>query len=156
MNTTTITTAMLEKLDHKKQVAFAVFCAKQVKHLVKEEHKLVVNKAIEVAEGFAFGNVSKDECLAARAAAHAAAHAAHAAGAAAYAATYAAAYAATHAAYAAGDAAIHAAYAAGAATHAAYAAGDAAGAARAAHTEQIRYYEELLNFDSLIENSLFK
>jgi len=145
---------MLEKLDHKKQVAFAVFCAKQVKHLVKEKHKLVVNKAIEVAEGFAFGNVSKDECLAAAGAAYAA-YAAAGAGDAAYAAGDAA-HAAAHAAGTAAYAAAYAAYAAGDAARAACAAGDACAARAAARAEQIRYYEELLNFDSLIENSLFK
>jgi hypothetical protein len=163
MNTTTITINMLEKLDHKKQVAFAVFCAKQVEYLVKEEHKLVVRKAIEAAEGFVFGNVSKDECRAAANdatyaaadvahAAHAASAAARAADAAAYASDYAADVAhAAHAASAAARAADAATFTAAAARFAVYASVDDV----AAFAEQIRYYEELLNFDSLIENSLF-
>jgi hypothetical protein len=57
-----VTREMLEKLDHKMQVMFAVFCAKQVLHLVKEEHKEVAIKAIEAAEGFVEGKVSKEEC----------------------------------------------------------------------------------------------
>ena len=131
-----ITKEMLKKLPHKSQVAFAVFCAKQVFHLVKEEHKAVCTKAIEAAEGFIYGNATAEECGITGAAADAA---------------YTAAYAV------AADAA---AYAADAGAYAAYAAAYAAGVAYGTNKqeivhEQIRYYEELLNFDSLVENTLF-
>jgi hypothetical protein len=127
---------MLDKLDHKMQVMFAVFCAKQVLLLVKEEHKEVAIKAIEAAEGFVEGKVSKEEC-------HDAAYAA-------YAAAYAVAYAAYAAAYAVAYAADAAAYAAYAAAYAAYAVADHD--RKAIEQEQIRYYNELLNFDKIVED----
>ena len=133
----------LEKLPHKFQTMFAVFCAKQVFHLISEKDKNVYLKAIEAAEGFIEGTVSKD-------AANAAANAASAA--------YTAAYAAANAANAAGSAAYTAAYAAAIAAYtAAYAAANAAyAAANAANKEQIikeqwEYYNELLNFEKNFE-----
>ena len=135
-----VTREMVTKLDHKMQVRFAVFCAKQVIDLVDASYKEVCLKAIEAAEGFTEGKVSKEECSNA---AYAAAYAARAA------------YAANAAVYAA-NAAVYAAYAA---AYAAYA-GNAAYAAYAAKNkevivlEQTRYYEELLNFDKIVEEMM--
>ena len=81
----------LEKLPHKFQTMFAVFCAKQVFHLISEKDKNVYLKAIEAAEGFIEGTVSKDAANAAANAANAAASAAYAASAAVNAAANAAA-----------------------------------------------------------------
>lgn len=135
---------MLDRLDHKMQVRFAVFCARQVIDLVAEKDRPVCLQAIEAAEGFIEGKVSKEECRDAAYAAYAAADAANAA----------------YAAYAAARAAYAAAYAANAATYAANAADAAAAAAYAAghdikkaiEQEQIRYYNELLNFDKIVED----
>jgi hypothetical protein len=133
---------MIDKLDHKMQVMFAIFCAKQVIDLVDASHKEVCLKAIEAAEGFVEGKVSKEEC-------YAAGYAASAAG-------YAASAAASAAGYAAGCAA---GYAAGCA--AGYAAGYAAASAafltfakKGVEQEQIRYYNELLNFDKIVEEMM--
>jgi hypothetical protein len=49
---------------------FAVWCARQVQHLMKDERSL---KALDVAEAFANGNATREELSAARAAARAAA-----------------------------------------------------------------------------------
>jgi hypothetical protein len=49
---------------------FAVWCARQVQHLMKDERSL---KALDVAEAFANGNATREELSAARAAAGAAA-----------------------------------------------------------------------------------
>ena len=103
-----ITRAELEKLSHKKQVLFACFCAEQVMHLVKEEHKAVCLRAVQVAHLFVEGKASVQECRAAADAAYAAAAAAVAAAAAAYAAAYAAAAAAANAAAYAANAAAYA------------------------------------------------
>jgi hypothetical protein len=136
-----VTKEMLDKLDHKMQVMFAVFCAKQVIDLVDAKNKEVCLKAIEAAEGFVEGKVSKEECSAAAAAAYAIARAyADAAYAAAYAAYAAAAYAAAAAAAYAADAA-------------AYAAADAKNK-EVVVLEQIRYYKELLNFDNIVEQMM--
>jgi hypothetical protein len=48
---------MLDKLDHKMQVMFAVFCAKQVLHLLSNKDKTICLNAIAVAEGFIEGRV---------------------------------------------------------------------------------------------------
>jgi hypothetical protein len=66
----------LEKLPHKFQIMFAVFCAKQVFHLIDEKDKSVCLKAIEAAEGFIDGTVSREQAYAA---ANAAAYAINAA-----------------------------------------------------------------------------
>ena len=94
---------------------FAVWCARQVQHLMSDPRSIA---ALEVAERFANGAATSDELATARAAA----------GAAAWAAAGAAAWAAARAA--AGDAPMAAAWAA---------AGDAAGdAARAAQEARLR------------------
>jgi hypothetical protein len=135
---------MLDKLDHKMQVRFAVFCAKQVIDLVDAKYKEACLKAIEAAEGFVEGRVSKKECYTAGYAVSAG-YAAHAAG---YAgAAYAAAYAAGYAVSAAG-------YAVSAANAAAYAANAAVLARKDVEQEQIRYYNELLNFDKIVEEMI--
>jgi len=147
---TTPNEADLKKLPHLFQIRFAVFCAKQVLHLVLEKDKAVCEAAISAAEGFIDGTTTKEQCLtAAYAAAHAAANSAHAATYAAHAAAHAAAQAA-HAAANAAQAAYTAANSAHAATYAAYAAANAAQVAKNKEVlikEQWDYYNELLNFD---------
>jgi hypothetical protein len=76
---------------------FAVWCARQVQHLMTDERSL---KALDVAEAFANGNATEDELQDARTAAWTAAR---------YAAGSAARYAAGSAWYAAGSAARYAA-----------------------------------------------
>jgi len=128
-----------------KEVAryFAIWCARQVTHLMKNPLSL---KALDDAEKFLRGEISKDEfarsVLDARDAAYAAADAAAYAAAAAYAdaaayATYAA-DAAAYATYAAADAADAAAYATYAAAYAATA------TATATRKEQIECLKKLL------------
>ena len=146
----------LSKLPHTLQVYFALFCAKQVAHLVKPKHKVVVDKAIETVELWLDGKATVEECRAAAITAYiatATAYATATATATAYAAAYAA-YAAAYAAYAAA----YAAYAA-AAYYAANAAANAANAA--AYTDkqaiveaQWEYYKELLAFDTIVEDVL--
>jgi hypothetical protein len=127
-----VTKEMLEKLDHRKQITFAVFCARQVIHLVADEHRKACLDAIEAAEGFVEGRTTREECRAAAGAAYAAGYAAGAA----------------YAGYAAAAAGYAAAYAA-------YAAANAADADKQAiELEQIRYYNELLNFDKIVEEAL--
>jgi len=105
-----------ELLPEKELRLFAVWCARQVQHLMKDERSL---KALDVSEAYAKGEATKGELFiavnAAWEAARYAAHSSHAAYAA-YDAAYAA-YAA-NTAYAARSAAYDAAYAA---THSAYA-----------------------------------
>jgi hypothetical protein len=105
---------------------FAVWCARQVQHLITDERIL---KALEVAERFANGLVTNEELATAGAAAWVAAGdaARTAAGAAAWAAAWAAAGDAARAAWAAARDAARAA--AGDAARAAWAARDAAGTA---------------------------
>jgi hypothetical protein len=104
---------------------FAVWCARQVQHLMKDQRSLT---ALDVAERFANGQVTIEELRQVR---QDAAYAYYAAD---YAAAYAAAYAAdAAAAYAAADAA----YAAADAAAAAYAAADAAYAARASQEKKL-------------------
>ena len=96
--------SILELLPHKTNVRFALFCAHQVKHLVKKEYQEVCLKAIEVAELFLEDRATKEECGKAADAAYASAATAYAsydaAAAAAYAsASYAASYAAAYAAF---------------------------------------------------------
>ena len=147
----------LEKLSHKSNVMFALFCAKQVIHLVNNDEAKV---AINTVERWLDGKATAEECGAATAAAY------HAANAAAYAANAAAAYAAAHAAnaapaadaapaaaaaYAAADAAAAAAYAATATANAATAANAAAHAATYEVKEQQIEYLRILYIDSLPE-----
>ena len=52
----------LEKLPHMHQVRFAVFCARQVIHLVEPKYLAMCTKAIETVELFLEGRASKEEC----------------------------------------------------------------------------------------------
>ena len=123
---------------------FAVWCARQVSHLMKDPRSL---RALDVVDAFARGDATAEELEVARRDAYAAYTAADAADAAAYAAydadaaDAAAAYTAADAAYtAAADAAADAAYAAYAAYDAAYTAADAAAdAAYAAAADAAAY-----------------
>jgi hypothetical protein len=130
----------LKKLCHHSQIYFAIFCAEQVFHLVKQEHQPVCRHAIDIAKLFIEGRATKEEC---RAAAYAA---------------YAAADAAANAACAAGYAAYVAA--ANVAANAAYAATAAADAAAALKDKQAIiaaqwvYYKELLAFETIVEDVL--
>ena len=108
--------SILKLLPHKTNVRFALFCANQVKHLVKKEYQEVCLKAIEVAELFLEDRATKEECGKAAVAANAAAYASTS-----YAASDASAYAAYAAAYAA-NAAYAASYAYAAYASASYAA----------------------------------
>ena len=168
----------IDQLSRKDKVRFALFCAKQAIHLTEAPE---AKECIRVIELWLEGKASADDCeRAANAyiayanhAAHAyiaAAHAAHAAAAAAHAATAinAAATAARAAAHAATNAAYAAAYAtyaatatvyANAATAAATAAIYAATYANTANTAdikqaQMRYLYELINIDSIVEQTL--
>jgi hypothetical protein len=144
----------LEKLCHHSQIYFAIFCAEQVFYLVKLKHQPVCRYAIDIAKLFIEGKATKEECKAAAASATASA--------AAYAATAAyAAYAAADAAAAAANATAYAAYvAAYAAANAAYAATAAAAAAAALKDKQAIiaaqwvYYNELLAFETIVEDVL--
>ena len=126
----------LEKLCHHSQIYFAVFCAKQVFHLVEPKHQPVCRNAIDIAKLFIEGKATQEEC---RVAAYAA-----------------------NTAYADADAAYATAYAADAADAAAYAAyaADAAAAASAAKDKtkiieaQWEYYKELLAFETIVEDIL--
>ena len=118
---------------------YAVWCARQVQHLLKDQRSL---DALDVAERFANGEATDDELTAAASAARAAASAdGDTAGAARYAAeaaAYAAAWtAAWYAADAAADVADDAArYAANATAYAVWAAGSARSAAEGAREKQ--------------------
>lgn len=105
-------------------VRLAVFSARHVLPLVREQDRAVCERAIVAAEGWCEGTVSEQECKTA-AAAYAGAYAYAAAGAYAAAAAYAAAYAYAAYAYAGAAAAAAAAYAYAAAD--AYAADDPVG-----------------------------
>jgi len=118
---------------------FAVFCAKQVFHLLTDQRS---RDAIAVTERWCDGQATDEELASAADAAYAAAAAAYAAAYATYAAAYAAAAAArAAAARAAADAAAAAAYAAAYSAAAAYAAAAAAG--RAAQADELRRICEL-------------
>ena len=132
----------LKKLSHIYQVKFAIFCARQVIHLVDEKYLSTCEKTIEVVEKWLIGEASDEECSATANAAYATANAA------AYAAAYAA-YAAAHAAYAAAYAAITAnaaAYAANAAAH--------ANDKQKLINEQWEVYNDLLNINVCLENAI--
>jgi len=137
-NYSMITLSELQKLSHKNQVRFALFCAKTVSHLnLNHETQL----AIKTVELWLDNKATAEECEKAADAAYADADATDAARAATD-----AAYAAGYAAYADADAA---AYAARAATDAAYA------VARAARNKAIQaqreHYNELLHIDRIFE-----
>jgi hypothetical protein len=135
----------MKKLPYRFQVLMAVFCAKQVISLVREEDKAACLHAIDMAEKWVRGEASAEHCRDAANVAHAAAAAAAAA------AANAAAYAANAAANAA-TAATAAANAANATHAAAYAANaaDRAVILKAQHA----YYNELLNFDAIANKAL--
>ena len=165
----------LEKLSHSKQIMFAIFCAEQVFHLVKQEHREVCKKALNSSKSFLEGKVTKEECRVAAAAVNTAIATYTTNTIVTYAAAHAATYATTFAAYAAANtanAAHAAAYAAAYAANAVgYAAADAAVAdaatfvayAAAANTdrqktirEQWVLYEQLLNGDIIFEEAVLK
>jgi len=106
----------LYQLPHRAQVQFALFCANQIKHLIRDKKSL---EALKITKSFLDEKATKEECRLATSAASAAAYDASAASAAAYdaSAAYAAAYAAASAAASAASAA---AYDASAASAAAY------------------------------------
>jgi len=143
----------LAKLPHLFQVRYALYAATSVANLTTLPEAAT---CLRVVQDYLDGKASKADCRAANAAANAA-YAANAAADAAYAAYYAANAAAdaADAAYAAANAAAAAYYAANAAAAAgAYAAANAAAGnkAKAALVKDLRrYYEELLNFDSISE-----
>jgi hypothetical protein len=118
-NYSAITLSELQKLSHKDQVRFALFCAKSVSHLGSHHE---IQLAIKTVELWLDNKATTEECRAAAdaadyAAAYAVYPAAYAAVAAAYA-TVAANYAAADAAYAIGAAANAVIYAAGVAADA--------------------------------------
>ena len=76
----TIDSNHLSKLPHKLQVVFAIFCAKQVAHLIEEKDKEVCLRAIDIAIAFTEDKATKEDCTAYASAAYAAAVAAVAAG----------------------------------------------------------------------------
>ena len=110
--------SLLPKLPHKMQVSFALYCAKDVFHLVKEEDRATVKACIDTVELWLKGKATVKECeAAAYAAANAINNVAYNASAAYYSAYYSAyytAYAAADATYAAAHIAHYAAYAANA------------------------------------------
>ena len=131
----------VEGFDKEKRL-FAVWCARQVQHLMKDDRGVA---AVDVAERFANGLASQEELEAAWAAADAAARAVHLPCAADAAACQAAdaAYCAIRAARAAAYAAWQSASAAYSAAYAAYSAADAAAdavvdVARTAQTEKFK------------------
>jgi len=102
----------------KEKRLYAVWCARQVQHLMKDERSI---KALDVAERYANGEASDEELKDAKDAAYAAFYVAYAAT---HDAAYAAAYAVSHNTYAVSHytcAAYDAAYAAARAAYAAYA-----------------------------------
>jgi hypothetical protein len=121
--------AELEKLSHEKQIRFALFCAIQVKHLMRDDRSLDALLKIELSLD---GKISKSDMkIVAYAAADAARYSANAAG---------------YAANAAGYAANAARYSANAARYA-----DAADTAAydSARAKQIDFLKKLLNEGSL-------
>jgi hypothetical protein len=141
----------LQKLCHHSQIYFAVFCAEQVFHLVKQECQPACRHAIDIAKLFIEGKATKEEC---KTAANAAADTAYVATAAYATATYAAAYAAVDAAYAAAAANAAAAYATYAAATYAAAAAAATEDKQAIIAAQWVYYNELLAFETIVEDVL--
>ena len=132
----------LSVLSHPYQVRFAIFCARQVIHLVKEKDRAICEEAILTAERWLVGEATKEECRIA----------------AAYAAYAANAYA--NAAANAANAANAAANAANAYANAAAYAANAANTAANAKDKQIlidaqwEVYEDLLNIDKHLEDAI--
>ena len=123
---------LLPKLPHRLQVSFALYCAQDVYHLVRDKNKEMIKKTLDIAEAWLRGEASAEEC---RAAANAI-----------YATAINTVYAtAVYAAYAAANAAANAATANAiyaAAANAAYAATANANTANAAYK---KYYEVLID-----------
>ena len=136
-----VTNEELNKLPHKYQVMFAVFCVEQVTKYLDDKTRELALKAIAVTKLWLEGKASVEDCMKAADAAYAAAYAADVA----YAAY--AAYAAAYVAYAA--------YAADAAD-AAYAADAEDASKEIIVKEQWDYYYELLNFYSNFEKIVLK
>jgi len=107
---------ILNELSHKNKVKFALFCAKQVKHLLNNKEAI---QAIDIVELFLEDKATAEECRKASNAAYTVANTAYAASAAAYTSAAYTAYTATTA-YTAASAASYAASAASYAAHAAY------------------------------------
>lgn len=134
-----LTEEQLEKLPCHFQIAFALFCAKQVIHLVEAEDKEACNNCIEVVEAYLEGKATREDCEKVANAAYSDAHFTHAASA-----TYYTAYAAANI------------------THIFIANTVAAASAAATFAtnkeqtlkEQHQYYQELLNFDNIANNLL--
>ena len=138
-----VTSEMIYMLDSHKQIIFAVFCARQIFHISKPKHKKICLKAIDAAEGFIYGRVSKQECMNAYAdAAYYARSATYAVGAYAAAANAAIAAGGNHVAAHAYAAAYCTVYAAGTDNE------------KTVIVEQNQYYDELLNFDKIVEDIL--
>ena len=135
--------SLLQKLPHKLQVEFALYCAKDVQHLAREKDKAVVGNVIRVTELWLIGKATADECFDASSAVSSAASSAvsSAVSSAASNAAYVASYAAHVPSYAA-----HAAYAASSASYAADAASFAAYAASHAASYSVAYDKELLKY----------
>jgi hypothetical protein len=135
------------KLPRKYRLYFALFCAKQVKHLCQHIPEAV--NCLDLLERYLDGDTSvtvemlEAAANAAYAYAYAAANAAYAAWAAAYAAVYAAGYAVVTAGYAACYAVATAGYAAA-----------AAGEKEKIIEEQWKYYDELLNINENLEKAI--
>ena len=127
-----ITKEDLAKLAHREQVAFAIFCAKQVYHLVEEKHKEAVDKCINITERWIVGEATSEECGEVADAT--------------YTATADAAYAAANATYAAA----YTAYAVYADAYAASAAYNAAKNKAKTIEEQWECYNALLNLENYL------
>lgn len=123
-----VTREMLDKLDHKMQVTFAVFCVKQVIHLVDNRYKKACLKSIETAEDFVEGRITKDQINSST--------------------EY------SIVGYLMTTITIHSlsSYFAASVAEVAYTTQNVN--VKAIKLEQIRYYEELLNFDSIIEQMM--
>jgi hypothetical protein len=144
-NYSAITSSELQKLSHKDQVRFALFCAKSVSHLSSHHEIQLTIKTVEL---WLDNKATTEECNSAAYAAYAAAAYADVAYAAAVYAVHAAGYAAGYAGYAAAYAAANAAVYAG---DAVYAAGYAANDANDLRRQQREYYNELLYIDKIFE-----
>ena len=136
--------SLLQKLPHKFQVEFALYCAKDVQHLAREKDKAVVGNVIRVTELWLIGKATADECFDASSAVSSVASsvASSAVSSAASNAAYVASYAAHVPSYAA-HAASSASFAADAASFAAYAASHAASYSVAYDKELLKYLNYL-------------
>ena len=53
---------LLKKLPHRIQIEFALYCAKDVFHLIPEKDKAYAQNCIETIEGFLKGEKSEEDC----------------------------------------------------------------------------------------------